>query len=151
LIEPFMLHTFLSAVLAAAQLCAAPVYLCLEADGSVCVDFGPAACDCCRHVPAEAACADESCSHADHEESGPVASAWFDPCDCEHVQIVEPQPATRERSNAPLAQPRSILIAVTASNPPSAAALASGAAEAPPPRVAPSATLLLLASVVIRR
>jgi hypothetical protein len=59
---------------------AAPLYLCLDGDGSVCIDFGPASCGCC---------------HDEHHKSatetnvaiGGHAGAEHAPCDCAHIQI----------------------------------------------------------------
>jgi hypothetical protein len=65
---------------------ASPLFLCLDSDGAVCVDLGPASCACCRHHHDA-----ESPRHATGESptSGPSEPARVDasPCDCTHVQI----------------------------------------------------------------
>jgi hypothetical protein len=61
---------------------AAPLFLCLDSDGSVGIDFGPSGCDCChddhQHLPAESSLA----LHA-----GLVAASQHAPCECAHIQI----------------------------------------------------------------
>ncbi len=65
---------------------ASPLFLCLDSDGAVCVDLGPASCACCRHHhDAETewnATGDSPTS--DHSEPARVDAP---PCDCTHVQI----------------------------------------------------------------
>jgi hypothetical protein len=96
-----MVKTLLSFVLFAAQVLswnASGVYLCLGADGSVCVDFGPASCGCCRLDPADIdRCSSEHGRRDDHR-GFPCGLPDFDPCGCTHVQISEPQCATLERA-----------------------------------------------------
>jgi hypothetical protein len=82
----------LAIVLAATQLfasSASPLYLCLSADGSACIDFGPETCCCCQHghEHAHAGTADhDACCDRPHVD---------DPCGCKHVQISEPHSVTR--------------------------------------------------------
>jgi hypothetical protein len=54
---------------------AAPLYLCLDSDGSISIDFGPDCCACCLddHQPAGA---DATLVADEHED-----------CDCAHIQI----------------------------------------------------------------
>lgn len=107
-----MLQSILSLMLAAVQVLAwnaAPVFLCLEADGTACVDRGPAFCDCCHAgKPSEKghACGDAGC--AGHEHDGLATderSLGETPCGCEHEQISDAQAAVRghDRSNFELA------------------------------------------------
>jgi hypothetical protein len=97
-----MLRSFLSLLLATTHLLtcgAAPLYLCIDADGSMCIDAGPADCDCCGDAVAtahdheacgatcdeherEAAVADAAC-----REAGPDSLVSATPCDCEHLAI----------------------------------------------------------------
>jgi hypothetical protein len=58
---------------------AAPLYLCLDSDGSVGIDLGPSGCGCC---------------HDEHEDSpafttnaGEIALGEQARCDCAHIQI----------------------------------------------------------------
>lgn len=84
-----------------------PLYLCVSADGSLCFDFGPDACGCCDDDHEAVACctASEHCAASEHaaEQShhrgepcgqhGHEADAA--PCGCNHIQLTEPQLATR--------------------------------------------------------
>src|SRR5215471_18342769 len=88
----FMVKSFLILALVTAQLGAvsgAPLYLCLAEDGSLCIDGGPATCDCCKLAETEDDCCPGDHSHR-HEADG--SSAWqADPCGCTHVQISHTQ------------------------------------------------------------
>ncbi|HEX4071080.1 MAG TPA: hypothetical protein VHX68_07920 [Planctomycetaceae bacterium] len=65
---------------------ASPLFLCLDSDGAVCVDLGPASCVCCRHHhDAETAWnATGESPTSDHSEPACIDAP---PCDCTHVQI----------------------------------------------------------------
>jgi hypothetical protein len=104
--EGQMLQSLFSLMLAAVQVLAwnaAPVYLCLEADGSTCVHQGPAVCDCCKKVqPSHNRCEDD----CEHEHPAPIGSSdelgfGTAPCGCEHELISDAQAAVRgqDRSN----------------------------------------------------
>jgi hypothetical protein len=97
-----MLKSLLSIVLLATQVLswnAVPVYLCLGADGSICVDFGPASCGCCRlDLPATGGCESEHGRHDDHARLKPLGLADVDPCGCTHVEISQHQQATLNRA-----------------------------------------------------
>jgi hypothetical protein len=82
---------------------ASPLYFCLSADGSKCIDFGPATCACCEqdheHAGVRGADHDDCC---DHQQSARATAQVDDPCDCRHVRISEPQSVTRSADiNAP--------------------------------------------------
>jgi hypothetical protein len=88
-----------------------PVYLCLEGDGSFCLDAGPENCDCC-HL---AGSLDDHFSAASDERQNDAGGAWFcgvtvrdqhhqhgsrfaadcgaehAPCGCTHIQISQQQ------------------------------------------------------------
>ncbi len=105
-----MVHSLLSLMLVATQVLSgnsAPLYLCLEADGSICVDFGPDTCGCCHGDLAADDCADhELC---DHHPAAPLTAhaehRASEDCPCRHEQISEPQTATVQRSvSVPLDQ-----------------------------------------------
>jgi hypothetical protein len=104
-----MLQSILSLMLAAVQVLAwnaAPVYLCLEADGSACVDRGPAFCDCCESGESSHNCGKANCGD-DHEHDGLAGnerSLGEGPCGCEHEQISDAQVAVKsqDRSNIEL-------------------------------------------------
>jgi hypothetical protein len=118
-----MIHTLVSLMLVLAQVfswSAAPLYLCLEADGSTCLDLGPLLCECCRsEEPAQAvhdqACAEHGCqehgcqehSCPEHElrtpaEQASAATSFLDgaPCGCTHRQISAAQAATVGRASS---------------------------------------------------
>ncbi len=103
-----MLQSILSLMLAAVQVLAwnaAPVYLCLEADGSACVDRGPAFCDCCQSGESSHVCGGGECDAPGHD--GLVTgehSLNEGPCGCEHEQISDAQVAVKsqDRSNIEL-------------------------------------------------
>jgi hypothetical protein len=72
-----------------------PVYLCLDSDGSVCIDGGPDHCDCGH---AEGSLHEHCCDVGDDCQSGEHDSrldadgaAERPPCDCTHIQISETQ------------------------------------------------------------
>jgi hypothetical protein len=60
---------------------ASPLFLCLDSDGTVCVDLGPDSCACCRHHHDVEAASNTTGIHS--EPAGVDAP----PCDCTHVQI----------------------------------------------------------------
>ncbi len=101
-----MIHSLLSLMLTATQVLSGnsvPLYLCLEADGSVCVDFGPTTCGCCHaDEDAEVGAEHRSC---DHRPGDPLAAHGGEhaagDCPCTHVQISEPQIATVQRIVSP--------------------------------------------------
>jgi hypothetical protein len=104
-----MIRVLLSTVMVATQLLswnASPRYLCHSEDGSICVDLGPATCDCCRHEAAQTPPADDhqGCAHHEgcaHHDGGNVPrAASLVPCGCTHVQLSETQNATRARAAA---------------------------------------------------
>lgn len=102
-----MLQSILSLMLAAVQVLAwnaAPVYLCLEADGSACVDRGPAFCDCCHERSDDGHSCGSDC--AEHEHDGLASgehSLGEGPCGCEHEQISDVQVAVKSQDRAGLA------------------------------------------------
>jgi hypothetical protein len=88
-----MLKPLLSLCLVLSQLLAAgdaPLYLCLGSDEPLCIDFGPASCDCCQHDSHDGGA--ESDDHC-HASSGAVLEVRSEelqidaPCDCAHVQL----------------------------------------------------------------
>lgn len=75
-----MRHAFLTALLLLAQAIswnASPLYLCLDGDGSLCIDQGPDSC-CCDQV----VCQDRS-----SEPQSSVVGLARSHCDCTHIQI----------------------------------------------------------------
>ncbi len=58
---------------------ASPLYLCLDRDGSVCIDFGPDGCSCCHD--------EHDSSDAAEPAAGKVAATEHAPCDCAHIRI----------------------------------------------------------------
>jgi hypothetical protein len=105
-----MVNSLLSLILVATQVLswnAAPLYLCLESDGSACFDFGPDTCGCCHEhastpeTDTQAAChAHTGCNHAEQArtaESAADSPASSSPCGCTHVQISDPQTAALGR------------------------------------------------------
>src|SRR5262249_41923595 len=79
------------------------VYLCVDSDGSICLDGGPDACDCCHHD-------DHDCDHhgcSQHHDPVLVASCATQPagqweatesdCNCWHIQILSQQQPTNHR------------------------------------------------------
>jgi hypothetical protein len=95
-----MIRSLLSLVLAATHLVtcgAAPLYLCISDDGSMCIDSGPAGCECCSETNAEAhdhdAC-DSACIGREHAAVAPASHPAAEyalvpaaPCGCEHLAI----------------------------------------------------------------
>ena len=104
-----MVNSLLSLILVATQVLswnAAPLYLCLESDGSVCFDFGPDMCGCChedastQESGSPAACHEHACGHAEHARPADQAAdsqSSSSPCGCTHVQISDPQTASLGR------------------------------------------------------
>ncbi len=94
----FMAKRLLIMALVAVQ-CAswsgASLFLCLGADGSVCIDGGPESCTSCHEEDAGHACCDchSACQHDDHDDSCVPHGLQLasDPCDCTHVQIAQSQ------------------------------------------------------------
>jgi hypothetical protein len=76
---------------------AAPRFLCVSDDGSVCIDAGPQACGCCHDEHAEHAVA--GCDQRHHDDHALVCDAtphWTDathalalsdPCECRHIEL----------------------------------------------------------------
>jgi hypothetical protein len=135
-----MIRILLSTVIVATQLLswnASPRYLCRSVDGSVCVDLGPAACDCCRHeiVLAEGphghgACPDD-CDRAGDDCDRP-GDAQFDPCGCTHVQLSEAHCARHERATTVPDSHRLVISLPPAARGDHAGWLAASRAAAPP-------------------
>ncbi len=105
-----MVNSLLSLILVATQVLswnAAPLYLCLESDGTACLDFGPDTCGCCHEVAStpdatdsHACHAHAGCNHAEHPQpagSATDSQASPSPCGCTHVQISDPQTAALGR------------------------------------------------------
>jgi hypothetical protein len=85
---------------------ASPLFLCLDSDGAVCVDLGPASCACCRHHhDAESSRhATGECPTRGHSEPVRIDAP---PCDCTHVQITVAWTAVTisPRGNGPIDAP----------------------------------------------
>jgi hypothetical protein len=95
-----MIRSLLSLVLAATHLVtcgAAPLYLCISDDGSMCIDGGPGGCECCGETNSQAhdhdAC-DSACVEREHAAADPAsppageyAVVRATPCGCEHLAI----------------------------------------------------------------
>jgi hypothetical protein len=132
---------------------ASPLYLCLSANGSMRVDLGPAGCRCAHEDACEHACTAEDGCEDHHNGYSPVDGTSFgDPCDCIHVQITEPQSATRSVTSQQSERDGEYFFDLPASH----VAAAAGAQPAldcwsnvrsPHP---PSLALTVLSSVVIR-
>jgi hypothetical protein len=58
---------------------ASPIFLCFDADGEVCVDLGPSACNCCRHQHGP-----------EDDDASPGQHVSESSCDCQHLQITAP-------------------------------------------------------------
>ena len=133
---------------------ASPLYLCQCANGSTCIDFGPATCGCCQHDDEHAdVCCAEHDSCRDHQQSARATAPIDDPCDCRHVRICEPQTVTRSMEvDAPRGDWQFLSLIATLC--PATAGLdltrAADCRELPRWLHAPPPTLALLASVVIR-
>jgi hypothetical protein len=106
-----MVNSLLSLILVATQVLswnAAPLFLCLESDGTACFDFGPDTCGCCHDVAStpgateSLACHEHAgCNHAEHAQpagSTTDSQASGSPCGCTHVQISDPQTAALGRA-----------------------------------------------------
>lgn len=70
----------------------ASLFLCLAADGSICIDGGPQTCACCHDedVTDECGPSPDVCCHdtdRDRDANGAEGGVIGDPCDCLHVQI----------------------------------------------------------------
>ena len=109
-IEPIMPKPLLALLLMMTQLLpwsGAPAYLCVESDGSICIDFGSASCDCCHsECPTASDVANENNGWSFERLPELSAGASLDcaDCDCIHIQISRPQtpivsPATAAQSN----------------------------------------------------
>jgi hypothetical protein len=154
-----MVKMLLSAVLVATQVLswnASPLFLCMSADGSICVDFGPDGCACCQHDAVEAPCTShhDACHEHDHGQLDDSAADESDPCGCDHIQISEPQAATLARAVAAPDSPHQVIPpAALLSLRTSGCCLSAigGLAHVPlSGHDVPSAALVLLASVVIQ-
>jgi hypothetical protein len=140
---------------------ASPLYLCLSSDGSVCVDLGPDACECCKHSAVESETCDathESCADHNHgmpENQGTSLASFSvgDPCGCTHVQISQPQSPTLNRSSARADISHSVIFLITmhCNLVPAVASPPIGQATAlSPAHHVPSMRLTVLATIVIR-
>jgi hypothetical protein len=98
-----MAKSLLSLALMATQLfswSASPLYLCLCGNGSICIDFGPDNCDCCKHSQVDDDCTvHHACKVHEHGDSSERAghdqnSVAGNPCDCTHIQISQRQIST---------------------------------------------------------
>jgi hypothetical protein len=143
-----MIRSLLALVLLGAQVLswnASPLYLCLGPDGSICLDFGPASCGCCRPQAADAdGCQSEHAQHDDHGQG--------DSCPCTHVQISEAQTATLNRAPAAPDAHRLVTSLAAAGDLSSAGCLPTTSQSALPitPLDLPSAALCGRASIVLR-
>lgn len=81
---------------------ASPLYLCLGDDGSICVDFGPEDCTCCKQptvagserVAEHGTCKDHVHHNSEKQGLNSENSVAGAPCDCTHIQILQTQTAT---------------------------------------------------------
>jgi len=115
-----MLQLILSLMLAAVQVLAwnaAPVYLCLEADGSACVDRGPAFCDCCQNGKSSPVCGSENCRDVHQHDglAGSERSLGDASCGCKHEQISDAQVAVKGQDRSNIALTASIQAVATVS------------------------------------
>jgi hypothetical protein len=150
-----MVKMLLSVVLVATQVLSwnvSPLYLCLSADGSLCVDFGPIGCHCRQHDAAQSKCPGEN--DLCHGQLADWAADASNPCGCDHIQISQPQAATLVRAVAAPDSPHHVIppAALLGDLPSGCCLLATGSLANVPlsGRDAPSAALVLLASVVIQ-
>ncbi len=72
-----------------------PLYLCIEGNGGFCVDYGPAACDCCRHDDehghaSEGLLAQGDCAELEHCIDLNLSDGHDAACDCVHVCLSNP-------------------------------------------------------------
>lgn len=92
---------------------ASPLFLCLDSDGAVCVDLGPASCACCRHHhDAQTAWN----GGEDGTTSGQRRPGCIDApsCDCTHVQITVAWTAVTVSSQASRSVDRPAVSAILA-------------------------------------
>jgi len=92
-----MRHAFLITLLLTGQFIscnAAPLFLCMDGDGSLCIDLGPGSCACCQHGHdwAEDLSQNPSAngnrhSHQSCDRHQAPATIEATPCDCTHLQI----------------------------------------------------------------
>ncbi len=158
-----MVNSLLSLILVATQVLswnAAPLYLCLESDGTACLDFGPDTCGCCHEdasMPnsAQDACHEHAgCSHADHARpsgSATDSQAAASPCGCTHVQISDPQMAALGRVTFSAAE-LDVQAMLASPTYPGVCATDSALTHAPSlePLPAAASTLALRAGIVLR-
>lgn len=70
-----------------------PLFTCTSGDGSVCIDRGPEACDCCPQAALErqSCCGDDADGHVDHaclaEHAQDHAALAPASCDCTHELV----------------------------------------------------------------
>ena len=146
--SPAMVKSLLALVLLSSQLLswnASPLFVCLGPDGSICLDFGPASCGCCRPQTADAdCCASEHAQHDDHGQD--------DSCPCTHVQISDVQTATLNRAPAAPDAHRLVASLSVAGNLSSAGCIPTTSRTAVPivPLDLPSAALCQRSSIVLR-
>jgi len=142
-----------------------PLYLCLGHDGSICVDFGPDACDCCQHesdheCDEHGNCGSAHCSHehshapagaarpADDAEPSALAS---DDCPCTHVQISAPQHAATVKSSESAADSSAFsVLAANVVTAPLVLTADAGEFRIHGPAGSPCCALALVASAVMR-
>jgi len=94
-----MRHAFLIPLLLTGQIIswnAFPLFLCMDCDGSLCIDLGPGSCACCRHGHhwtedlssiLSANGSEHSRSHDSCDRHQPPVTIEATPCDCTHLQI----------------------------------------------------------------
>lgn len=143
-----MVKSLLSLVLLSAQLLswnASPRYLCLDPDGSICLDFGPASCGCCRPEAAKSDCC--AAEHGQHDDHGHA-----DSCPCTHVQISEAQTATLNRATAAPDAHRLVTSLAVAADLSSAGCFPTASQTTVPmvPLDLPSAAICQRSSIVLR-
>ena len=93
---------------------AAPLYLCVSRDGTVCIDLGPETCRDCRHSTSqvESPSHDEACCAVSHDRDGAedqpseIMACGDCECDCMHFQLFGNQSPTivgaaAQRDNSP--------------------------------------------------
>jgi hypothetical protein len=136
----------------------ASLYLCLGHDGSVCIDGGPATCQCCEsHEVEEPCCSQEHCHRHHHDEKGdrPWVAWQFarDLCGCTHVQICRLQAPAVTKSGSAKTQLQSDPFAIVAPDAISATCVLTESARWRPgggAPLAPSLKLAVLAAAVLR-
>ncbi len=148
-----MVQTLIALMLVATQVLswnAASVYLCVDADGTACFDFGPATCGCCHGEAAEDEHAGHACHGHDHALAEGDSSAPDDDCGCTHIQISVPHSATLVRATAtPDDQQLALPLAILADTAVGTFSLDAGAGLYRLPAILPNA-LVERTSIVLR-